>query len=321
MGINVTLWGVRGSLHCGPSLVTLTETFADLLRDFADSGLPPSVYLKKAPLSEMLGFGSATSCVQVHASKEESLIIDAGSGLRYLSDAEMLNRPELAAGKGESHILMTHFHWDHTAGLPFFAPLFIPGNTIHFYSVDPLLEKRIQLIFSRPQFPVSFESLGAKMHFHILEPRREIQVAGFKIAPFQLDHPDPCWGYRVEKNGKVYAHCVDTEAKRVSRTELAKDLPLYQGVDLMFFDGQYREADFPAKKGWGHATPHRGLEIAMRERIKRVVFGHHEPANSFKEISALLAETQEQAQLLLKKFPEYGPVDWSFAFEGQTIEL
>jgi len=251
------------------------------------------------------------------------VIIDAGSGLRELGLASLAG--PLGRGQGEAHLLFTHFHWDHLIGLPFFIPIFVPGNKIHVYAVQPELEMIIRRMFERPFFPVDFASLGAKLVFHPLAPRVKVKIQNFSITPYELDHPDPCWGYRIERGGKAYAHCVDTECTRQTREELGPDLPLYENADLMFFDAQYTLTEVVDKANWGHAVAGFGIDIALRENIKKILFAHHDPFATFDKIAAaeIQARAYYESRLVeLKKSGEKPqPVDFSFAVEGMEVGI
>jgi phosphoribosyl 1,2-cyclic phosphodiesterase len=268
------------------------------------------------------GYGGNTPCIEIRSGTDQ-VVIDGGSGIRKMG-YELMAGP-CGRGTGEVHIFFTHFHWDHLIGLPFFTPIFIPGNTVHVYSVQPELKKVFETLFKKPYFPVSLESLGAKIVYHQLEPRKPYQVGQIQLTPYQLDHPDPCWGYRVEAEGKIYSHCVDTECKRSTRDELGQDLPLYQDVDLMTFDAQYTLMETLEKIDWGHAAASLGLDIAMRENIKRVVFMHHDPASSSEKVAAAEIQARRYYDSQLNNARRAGlslhPVEWSFAFDGLTIEL
>lgn len=279
-------------------------------------------FLDEQDVYSVGGYGTSTTCVEV-MSKESQLILDCGSGMKRLGDA-MLSGPA-SKGKAKVHIFMTHFHWDHVIGLPFFVPIFIPGNELHFYAVQPELEKLIKGLFVRPYFPVPFEALGAKIFFHTLKPRVPIQIDDMKVTPYQLDHPDTCWGYKVESGGKAYAHCVDTEGTRSSRDSLGPDLPLYQGIDLMYYDAQYTLPELAEKINWGHSAAQIGLDIAMREGVKQVLFTHHDPGASTQNIQTLEVQTREyydwkisHARKLKQSLNE---VKWGYAFEEQIVEL
>lgn len=317
------LWGVRGSLPKPETPQSLEQRIKNLLIEFAEKKLGAGDidrFLAQQPV--VGGFGGHTSCYQA-TEGTDSVIIDCGSGIKELG-VELLQGP-CGQGKGQVHIFMTHFHWDHLIGLPFFVPIFIPGNEIHFYAVQDELEATVRTLFKKPYFPVDFEWLGSKIHFHKINPREETFVGQLGLTPYQLDHPDPCWGYRISNGKQSIAHCVDTECTRVSRSELGEDLALYQGADLMIFDAQYTLLELVDKINWGHAVAGLGLDIAMREQVKKLIFVHHDPYATTEKILDAEKQTRvyyeqrlaESAKMSEKLFP----VDWSFAVEGQTLKV
>lgn len=314
MSFTVKFWGVRGSLPSAPPPKDVVNHIEKILKDFVASGhADASAYLKNRELSSIGGYGGATTCVEVYTPRTR-LILDGGSGIRNLSESIMAGH--FGVAKGAYHILMTHFHWDHVIGLPFFNPHFISGAEIHYYAVQEELEKCIRQVFARPFFPIPFEALKAKIFFHKLEPRVPFEIQDFKITPYRLDHPDPCWGYRIESGGKSYAHCVDTESTRVSRAELGEDLPLYQNADLMYYDAQYSLKELAEKANWGHSSAQVGLELALREDIKRVLFAHHDPGAGIEHLLKLKQQTQNFYNTV-DKFN----VEWDFAYEGLTVQI
>jgi phosphoribosyl 1,2-cyclic phosphodiesterase len=325
MSLMIQFWGIRGSLpfHSSPS--EIYEDFRQLMFEFFNAGFSKpqdyDVFLKEKGLPNIGGYGVSTTCVSVN-SADQQIIIDAGTGIRTLG--KNLIDGACKQGKGQVHIFMTHFHWDHVIGLPFFDPLHIDGNEINIYSVQHEVSDYINLLFESPFNPSPLKP-KAKFNFHLLEPRKPFQLNDITLTPYQLDHPDPCWGYKIESNGKVYSHCTDTEATRVSRKSLNDDLPLYQNVDLMFFDGQYTLKDLAEKINWGHSAAQIGLDLAFREGIKHVLFSHHDPLATAHKIKALERQTTEyynwridQAQRNQESLPK---VRWAFAHEGQVIIL
>lgn len=326
MAMRITFWGVRGSLPSPHPPQTLTTRVRELFHEFFESGYSRKAdvdrFLGEVPPQRVGGYGGNTLCVELRTDNQQ-IIIDGGTGIRLLG-YELLNGP-CGKGQGTVHILFTHFHWDHVIGLPFFAPIFIPGNTIHLYAVQPDLPQVMRTVFRKPNFPVPLEQLGAKLEYHQLPPRQPTRLGEVTMTPFQLDHPDPCWGYRFEHQGKVYAHCADTECTRVSREALGPDLPLYQGVDLMVFDAQYSITEVVEKVNWGHAAALIGLDLAISQGVKRVVFIHHEPASSDERIAQVEAHTRDYYERQLKtaraKNLEFHHVDWCFAREGMTVDI
>jgi len=325
--MRIKLWGVRGSLPSPLAPDALEVRMKELLDGFFDAGHSQKTqvpaYLSSLPTYRVGGFGGNTPCIEVEGADGSQVIVDAGSGLRSLG-YELMKGP-CGRGEGEVHLFFTHFHWDHLIGLPFFTPIFIPGNIIHVYAVQDDLPEVFRTVFRKPYFPLNLEQLGAKIHYHRLEPRQAVRFGELSVTPYQLDHPDPCWGYKFESRGKVFSHCVDTECTRVTRQELGPDLPLYQGVDLMIFDAQYTLMETIEKVNWGHAAAMIGLDIAMREGIRKMVFMHHDPASSDEKIQAVEIQTQRyyEGQLRQAKASEeqLKPVEWLFAREGKVFEL
>lgn len=326
MSLSIKFWGVRGSLPSAPPPHDWGGHIEGVLRNFFSMGYRDSShisrFIEEVDTPILGGYGAATTCVEIQSSRTQ-LIIDGGSGIRNLSESIMSGRT--GRTKGPFHIFMTHFHWDHVIGLPFFTPHFLPGAEVHYYAVQPELEQLIRGIFARPYFPVPFEMLKAKVHFHLLEPRKAFQLEDMKITPYMLDHPDPCWGLRVESGGKVYSHCVDTEGTRVTRAEMGEDLPLYENADLMYFDAQYTLPELAEKANWGHSAAQVGLDIALRENIKRVLFAHHDPGAKVDQILELKSQTEAYYQSR-ERFAKVNnepitPVQWDFAYEGLTVTL
>jgi phosphoribosyl 1,2-cyclic phosphodiesterase len=323
MSMKVKYWGVRGSLPYSPSPEQLVKEFEHLMHSFFKAGhkSPNEIkeFIRSMSVPAVGGFGTATTCVEVTTEKGR-IIIDGGSGIKSLGD-HLIKTGE---GRGPFHIFLTHFHWDHLIGIPFFVPHFIPGTKINYYAVQPELELMVRGKFKRPYFPVPFEGLRSDIKFHSLEPRKPMIIDDMKITPYLLDHPDPCWGFRIESGGKVYSHCVDTEGTRQSQESLGPDLPLYQNVDLMYFDAQYTLPELAEKANWGHSAAQIGLDIAFREGIKFVLFAHHDPGASTSQIYDLKEQTREYYHSIVnstERIDDLPKVKWRFAYEGLEIDL
>ena len=129
--------------------------------------------------------------------------------------------------------------------------------------------------------------LKAEIIFHPIKPYEKFQVENFDITAFEMDHPDPCFGFRIEKNGKVYAHAVDNEGDRLTEADLGKDAGLFKNADLLFIDAQYEESEMLAKKGWGHGTFDRAFQVCANFKIKKAFLAHHDPSSSDEAISHL----------------------------------
>lgn len=323
--MRVKLWGVRGSLPSPVTPTKLSERFEELLGEFerfmkADPTMTAERFLDAIPSQWVGGYGGNTSCGEITHGKSR-LIIDGGSGIRNLSEQLVRDEPALK----DYHIFFTHFHWDHLIGLPFFIPMYIKGKTIHIYGVQEDLETCIRGMFSKPQFPVPFSVVQERVKFHRLEPRRPVQVGELVVTPYELDHPDPCWGVRVEAGGKAVAWAVDNECTRTTREQLGKDVALYRNADLMVFDAQYSFHEAMEKINWGHSSGPIGIDLALREGVKQALFVHHDPAASDEMIRDAEEQTQHYFEEIMRARQKSGMevlhLRWHFAREGETIDL
>jgi len=322
--MKISLYGVRGSLPDNQTPNDNILFLKDLLEQFKQStDQNIDLFLRNYSKLMLGGLGTGTTSIYVEDENSgENLIIDGGSGIRRLG-LEMSKDSRFK--RAPINIFMTHFHWDHLIGLPFFTPLYQSEATINFYCVQGLCEEALNTVFKKPFFPVPFKHLKSNINFHQLKPRAVNKINGFNITPYQLQHPDPCWGYKIEKNGKVYSHCVDNEGQMMSRRELGADLPIYQGVDLCYYDAQYSVDEFFDRPNWGHSTAQIGLEIAMREGVKHMIFAHHDPASTPSQIIKMATELDKFYLKKLRQSEEkklgFSKVKWEYAQEGTVLKI
>lgn len=323
--MRVRLWGVRGSLPTPTTPDHVRWRLEECLTQFErlrDSNVPVKAqqFLETLPSYLTGGYGGNTSCAEVTYGKSR-LLIDAGSGLRGFSDEIMKTAP----GTDEFHLYFTHFHWDHLIGLPFFVPVYMKGKTLHIYAVHDDLEDSLRTLFKKPNFPVPYDIVKSQIKIHKLEPRKTVRIGEISVTPYQLDHPDPSWGARVEAGGKSLAWAVDSECTRHTDADLGEDAKLYREADLMVFDAQYSFSEALEKINWGHSSAPTGIDLAIRERVKLALFAHHDPAATDENIYQAEELTKHYYSELLKARKRAGLPDpllqWHFAREGELIQL
>lgn len=234
-------------------------------------------------------YGGDTPCIEITTARTR-VILDCGSGIRRLGNALMDNPDER-----ETFILLGHPHFDHVCGLPFFTPIFIPGQRFRIGAADPhdmrLLMPRL---FCRPFFPVEEAMLGSDIEY--FQPETSGRMAlndEVSIMTRPLNHPGACTGFRVETHGVVIAYCSDTE--HISGETDRNVLDLMEGADLAVYDTAYTAAEYPNHVGWGHSTPDEGARLASIAGAERLALFHHNPTRTDAQVAAIEAKIQETA--------------------------
>jgi len=234
-------------------------------------------------------FGGNTSCVEVRAADDHVIILDCGTGARPLG-LDILGRGEVLP---PLHILITHTHWDHIQGFPFFLPAYVPGARLTFYGTRGLertLEASISGQMHQTYFPVQLGELRAQVDFVELAEQR-FALGSCRVTTQFLNHTAPTIGYRFERGHLKFAYVTDHEPFWWPPTGLSdagsylhpgddRHIAFVEGVDLLIHDAQYSDHEYPAKRGWGHSPIEYVVDIAVRARVKRLVLFHHDPLHS-----------------------------------------
>jgi phosphoribosyl 1,2-cyclic phosphodiesterase len=231
--------------------------------------------------------GGNTSCVEVTAG-DTRIILDAGSGLRQLGDERMAHGPR------HSTILLSHLHWDHVCGLPFFTPIYVPGHRVEIASgpngVMPT-QDAIRSLFRAPFFPVDFAEIAGQVAVRELPSRDRFTIGDITVTLARLNHPDPVYGFRLEHAGRAIVYATDTEHFACVDPTLAG---LAAGADILIYDAQYTPDEYPRKVGWGHSTWRAGVELARAAGVGQLVLFHHDPDRTDTQLAALEAAAQAE---------------------------
>lgn len=234
-------------------------------------------------------YGGNTSCVEVTSGAGATLVLDAGTGLRVFG-LDYLKRKNASK---TIPLLISHSHWDHIQGFPFFVPVHIPGYTIEIYG-DGEIRKSLAAQMRPPVFPVDFRKLPSNIKYHTVEDS-VFKVADFKITPFTLVHPQKVLGFRIEAGGKCIVYATDTEHKFDAREK--NIIKAIKGADMLLYDAQYTPEEYDGgRTGWGHSTYLAGIDVAKKANVKTLVLFHHEPTHDDAAVNQILKEAR-------KKFP------------------
>ncbi len=237
-------------------------------------------------------YGGNTACIEIRLANGTLIILDCGSGLRGLGKS--LQR-EFGERPIHGYVFMTHFHWDHIQGIPFFIPLYKKGNIFLFHSV---LRKGLELKGAvegqmvNPYFPVDMSAMGAVRHFYDLD-QHPINLNGAVISSAPLFHPQECVGYRIEADGGVFVLATDTEPGSPFHDRSVRELA--QGADVFVYDAQYTpEQLMGEKKGWGHSSWLEGIRIAREVGVKHLILFHHDPDHDDAFVDGLVEKARQE---------------------------
>ncbi|MEM8549229.1 MAG: MBL fold metallo-hydrolase [Verrucomicrobiota bacterium] len=294
--MKVIFWGTQGSLPATVNAQTVREKVFLALQAAQGVSLNSETDIntfidEELPFAIHGTYGTNTACVQLEADGDEKLILDAGSGLRDLG------RRIVDEGKAKVpttyHIVMTHLHWDHIQGFPFFVPAYIAGNRVVIHTYHEETEAAFRQQMSGKLFPIAFESLAADISFELRKPETPFSLAGYQITGRAQNHPGVSYGYRFEKDGKAVVYSTDSEHKHEAYEEGYPFIAFFQEADLLIFDAQYTMADATfTKANWGHSSNVMGVELAARSHVKQLAIFHHEPTSTDQELEAFLFNTR-----------------------------
>jgi phosphoribosyl 1,2-cyclic phosphodiesterase len=241
MAFKIKFWGVRGSIAC--------------------------------PSPRHIAFGGNTSCVEV-AIGGRRLILDAGTGIRNLG--HWFLKKEITTAT----VLLSHTHWDHINGWPFFSPAFRPDRTFTIMAGHlgdkGGIERVFQSQMAQPTFPVPLEKMGGQMEFEDFVAGEDFSLGHeIKVRTAPLNHPAGATGYRLEYQGKALCYVTDTEHEPGKPNENV--LALIEGADLVIYDSTYTDTEFPDRVGWGHSTWEEGVRLCTVAGVKSLAIFHHDP--------------------------------------------
>jgi phosphoribosyl 1,2-cyclic phosphodiesterase len=271
------------------------------------------------PGPDTLRYGGNTSCIEVQSSAGTLVILDMGTGATVLG-RELMARGEPSRG----HILISHTHWDHIQGIPFFAPLFVPGFEWDIYGPRGLHQGLRQTLAGQMQstyFPVTLEQLGATIRYRELVEGR-LRIGDIEVTCRYLNHPALTLGYRLEADGAALVYACDHEPHSHALAtgvgdflgEDRRHAEFLAGADLVAHDAQYRASEYPQKIGWGHSTIEYAYAVARLAKVGQLALTHHDPMRDDTQIDALVDSLRPEG------FRPAGPHVFAAA-EGHEVEL
>lgn len=308
--MKVRFWGTRGSL---PTPLTAEDVGRKLAA--AAERLAAGCAVADLPFHLRATYGGNTSCVQVDTPAGGRLMLDAGTGLRDYG--------HWLAGQGadaprDHHILLSHTHWDHIMGLPFFGPVYHEGQTITFYGCHPSLRERLAAQWEPSHFPVRFDRLSATMKFVQLKHGQTVDIEGAAVTPLAQRHPGASYGYRIEHGGRSAVYSTDSEQKGMHDHRTQAFIAFCRGADLLIFDAMYSFVDACTdKEDWGHSSNLTGIEIAKRAGVKRLYLFHHDPMLDDERLDEVVSDSR----LYAGHYRPDVPLEVAMAYDGLEVSV
>ncbi len=257
------------------------------------------------PGASTMRYGGNTSCVELRSGKH-IIIFDAGTGIRDLGN-QLLK--EFSSEPLTVHVFISHTHWDHIQGFPFFLPAYEPKNTIHLYGPpgrDKSLDKILKIQMDSDYFPVELGSMSANLHVH--EMREDVTVGELSVRHFYLNHPALCLSYRVSDGQRSVVYATDNEPyqgtlfRHSQGPARASDFPVYLDekfvefltkADLLIGEAQYTTEEYAEKRGWGHSPLESVVRFAVQANVKTLALFHHYPMHDDNFVDDMVQEAKQ----------------------------
>lgn len=317
----IIFWGTRGSLPVSLTHREIRDKIIGAL--IAANG---KTFKTRTALDEFVDqlpfaingtFGGHSSCVEIVGDGPEHFICDMGSGARPLGQAKIA---QFGVPNPQTyHIFISHLHWDHLMGFPYFAPMYYPGNRIVIHGCHPQMEESIRQQMQAPSFPVDYAQAGAKIEFDLMTPGKPHYIAGINVTPKLQNHAGDSYGYRFESLAHTVVYSTDSEHKLDDPGEYEDFVKFFAKADLVVFDAMYSLAEaVSVKADWGHSSNVVGVELSQAAAVKRLVLFHHEPIHDDKQLSRLVAETRRLEQITRGS---RAPLEIISAYDGLSIAL
>jgi phosphoribosyl 1,2-cyclic phosphodiesterase len=322
--MRIRFWGTRGSI---PVSLTWRDVRDRIVRALVlaaphnlDNAEKAQAFVAKHfEFSLSHTFGGHSSCVELETAGSGDgglyFVCDMGSGARAFGEhvlARQARRPATV------NVFMSHMHWDHIMGFPFFRPAYRPEYRLRIHGCHEQLEHAFRLQQAPPCFPVPFEALSASIEFVRLTPGETYQIDGLSVTPMLQLHSGDSYGYRFEADDRSVVYTTDSEHKLEEAGESEKYAFFFRDADLVIFDAMYSLADaISVKADWGHSSNVIGVELCQLAGAKRLALYHHEPANDDQAVARILEETRRLEELTR----EGDALEIFAAYDGLEVEL
>ena len=317
----IRFWGTRGSLPVSLTAEDVRRKIVKAVRGAAGrtfaSNHDLEAYVDGLGFDVAGTYGGHPSCGQLETGGPDYVLCDLGTGVRPFG--QMAHERHRSNAPQTFHIFVSHAHWDHIMGLPFFQPAYVPGNKIHFYGGHPDLLASLKRQQDAPSFPVDFSVLQADISYTHLEADRRYDIAGMTVIAKRQRHAGDSYGFRFECGGHSVVYTTDSEHQLVDPAETAGLVEFFRDADVVIFDAMYSLAEATSVKAdHGHSSNVVGVELCQLAGVAHLCLFHHEPANDDEAISRVLAESRRLEEITRVAG---APLRITAAYDGMDIFL
>lgn len=239
---------------------------------------------------DYLRFGGNTTCLEIRNTQDDILIVDAGSGIREAGNAF------LAEGRNDFTLILTHAHWDHIMGFPFFKPLYREKTNLRIWGcsfAQDSIKEMLAHVMSAPYFPINYDEVHANVDYQVT-CNGEYTLGDLTITPIALSHPNQGTGFKFAQNGKSLVFLTDNELglRHQGGLTYSDYLTFCRGATVLIHDAEYRDEEYPKRRGWGHSTIEQATQLALDAGVEQLGLFHHNQDRHDHEIDAMVARCQ-----------------------------
>lgn len=323
MALKLKFWGASGSIPAPLGSKSLEEKVLAALRlakgrDFPDENSLQQ-FLTRLPFPLRGTYKGNTNCIQIFNETNEVFLCDAGSGLRAFSDSLPNGRPT-----NTYHLFLSHLHWDHIQGFPFFKPAYQAGNKIIIHTLHEETENALREMMKPPYFPANYDALAADIKYDLISDGSSFRINDLIVKTLQQQHPNHSWAFRFEEAGQAVV--ISTDSQHPDNPTIDSNYPFlkfFEAADLLVFDSQYSlDYKHGVKRTWGHSDAITAVELAAAAKVNQLILTHHDPANDDFEIHDILSIAEKHLASFNKGAGCKGlyPKQIKLAYDGLTVE-
>ena len=295
--MKIQFWGVRGSVPAPVTPMQIQSKISAIIQRISPKDvISPEAkekFISTIPDWQFGTSGGNTPCISITTDDGFHIVLDCGTGIRCYGKS--LSKDASA----EFHIFISHFHWDHIQGLPFFDQAFLPKTVLNFYSFSENAEQILRNQMIQPYFPVTFDSFTKNVNFKSLSHGSSFYIGNTQIFCCKMSHPGSSFSYTFIENSKKFVYATDVELSDCDYTEDAEHINSFKDADVIVLDSQYTVEEANRKVNWGHSAFCSAIDFAVHWNIKKIYLYHHEPSYDDKKLNSILLSARWYAKYIV----------------------